>query len=219
MDDGKVILRNYMRSRKIGKGISTFSDAQKEAEKLGKLVADALGNDFSDVTEDELALAIKAVLTRAYSDSAAGAAVAQRIQNSKLKLGIGSLQAEFDPAEADKIAQELAGKLVSGDFVAHLVQKVTVGAVDETIRKNAEARQDMGLEVHISRTYSDVGLRSGTKYAEECQWCLERCGEWDNYQDAYNAGAFERHPGCLCYIDYHVGKTHTVSDGGNWIDV
>lgn len=219
MDDGKVMLRKYMRGKKIGKEIATFADAQKQAEQLGQLLADTLGSDFSDVSEVELAAALKLVLRHAYDDSTSVAAMAQRAQNGKLKANIGALRGEFDPAEADKIAEELAGKLVTAEYVTGIIQKATVGAVDETVRKNAEARENMGFEVHISRTYSDVGLRNGTKYSEDCQWCLERCGDWDNYQDAYNAGCFERHPGCLCIIDYQVGKTHTMSSGDEWVDV
>ena len=114
---------------------------------------------------------------------------------------------------------QLAGKIAAPGLVKNLIKQSTIGAVDETIRRNAEAREEMGLDVSIVRTYSDVGLRAGTKYSEDCEWCLERCGEWDNYKDAKDAGCFERHPGCLCMIDYHVGKTHSVSSGGGWVNI
>lgn len=219
MDDVKVILRNYARGKKAVRGIDTFADAQNYAEKLGKALADALGDSFEDVAEEELSSVLRAVLKRAYDDSAVGAATAQFRQNQKAKLGIGTLRAEFDPADADKIAEELAGKIVEPGFVQNLIKQKTIGAVDETIRRNVEAREEMGLEVNIVRKYSDVGLRAGTKYSEDCAWCLERCGEWDNYKDAKDAGCFERHPGCLCEIDYHVGRTHSVSSGGGWINI
>lgn len=219
MDDAKVILRNYLRGKKATNGIKSYGDAQDYAGKLGRILADALGNDFDGVDEASLSQVLRTVLKRAYDDSTTAAASAQRWQNARAKLGIGTLRAEFDPADADKVAEELAGKIVEAGFVQNLLSQKTLGAVDETIRKNAEAHEEMGLEVHIVRTYSDVGLRSGTKYSEDCEWCLSRCGEWDNYKDAYDAGCFERHPGCLCVIDYHVGKTHTVSHGGGWVDV
>ena len=219
MDDVKVILRNYARGKKAVRGIDTFADAQNYAEKLGKALADALGDSFEDVAEEELSSVLRAALKRAYDDSAVGAATAQFRQNQKAKLGIGTLRAEFDPADADRIAEELAGKIVEPGFVQNLIKQKTIGAVDETIRRNAEAREEMGLEVSIVRKYSDVGLRAGTKYSEDCAWCLERCGEWDNYKDAKDAGCFERHPVCLCEIDYHVGRTHSVSSGGGWVNI
>lgn len=210
MDAAKDVLRQYLRGRKISSGIKTFGDAQKYAEGLAGTLAKVLGSDFSEVTEDELADVLRTVLRRAYDDAASMAMTAQYAQNAKLRLQLGALRAEFDAAEVESLAQELAGKAVTGEFVEHLLQKDLIGAIDETIRRNAEARQDMGLEVHIVRTYSDVGLRSGTKYAEDCEWCISRCGEWDNYREAYDAGCFERHPGCLCTIDYTVGTTHSV---------
>lgn len=219
MDDGKIILRNYLRGKKIERGVETFMDAQAQAEKLGKLLADVIGSDFEDVAEEDLAAALRIVLKRAYDDSAAVAATVQRQMNRKLMLDIGVLRGEFDPAVADAVAEELAGKIVTAEFVTNLIQKNAIAAIDETIRKNAEAQENMGLSVHIVRDYSDVGLRAGTPYAEPCEWCMERCGEWDNYQDAYSAGCFERHPGCLCTIDYQVGRTHTRSEGSGWVDV
>jgi hypothetical protein len=219
MDDVKTILRNYMRSKKAVRDIDTFGAAQNYAEKLGNILADAIGTDFEDIAEEDLALVLRSVLKRAYDDSAVAAASAQYRQNQKAKLGIGTLRAEFDPADADKVAEELAGKIAAPGLVENLIKQSTIGAVDETIRRNAEAREEMGLDVSIVRTYSDVGLRAGTKYSEDCEWCLERCGEWDNYKDAKDAGCFERHPGCLCMIDYHVGRTHSVSTGGSWVNI
>lgn len=221
MEDAKVILRNYMRSKKAVRDIGTFGEAQNYAEKLGKALADVLGNDFEGVAEEDLAFVLRVVLKKVYDDSAVAAASAQYRQNQKAKLGIGILRAEFDPADADRIAEELAGKIAAPGLVENLIKQNSIGAVDETIRRNAEAREEMGLEVHIVRTYSDVGLRAGTKYSEDCEWCLSRCGEWDSYGDAKDAGCFERHPGCLCEIDYHVNKTHTVSSGygSGWVDV
>lgn len=219
MEDAKVILRNYLRNKKMMRDIAGFEDAQKYAESLGKALADALGNDFTEVDEADLAMLLQPLLRRAYDDSATGAMMAQRSANKKAKLSIGTLRPEFDPDYADKMAEELAGKLVDIRFVQNLIDQRTLGAVDETVRKNAEAHEEMGLDVHIVRTYSDVGLRAGTKYSEDCQWCLSRCGDWDNYREAYDAGCFERHPGCLCVIEYQVGKTHTVSKGSGWVDV
>ena len=130
-----------------------------------------------------------------------------------------------DPLEPEFNARRRTANLVSDIIEApltapKLVEKELVGLVDDTVRINAEAREELGLTTHITRTYSDVGLRSGTKYSEDCEWCKSRCGSWDNYRDAYEAGAFERHPGCLCEIDYHVKNTHTRSRGSyKWVNV
>lgn len=101
-----------------------------------------------------------------------------------------------------------------------ILARETTRAFDETIRINAEVNAEMGLETRITRTYGDVGLHAGTPYAQDCEWCLARCGEWTNVEEAKAAGVFERHPGCQCTVDYKVGKTHTRSmaarRGNNW---
>lgn len=219
--DADKIVRAYMKAHKTLKGIKTYNDAQLYAEAVGKNATDALGEyDFTNVSESELSAVLRLLMRQAHFDASSAAKVAQRLQNEAAGLGVGVLEAAFDPANVDKVAAELAGKAVTKAFVGNLLQQQTVGAVDDTIKRNSEAHDSMGLRVHIVRKYSDVGLRDGTPYAEPCQWCLSRCGEWDNYKEAYNAGCFERHPGCLCEIDYEVGKTHTRTRGlSGWVNV
>ena len=95
MEDAKVILRNYMRSKKAVRDIGTFGEAQNYAEKLGKALADVLGNDFEGVAEEDLASVLRVVLKKVYDDSAVAAASAQYRQNQKAKLGIGILRADL----------------------------------------------------------------------------------------------------------------------------
>ena len=218
MIDAEKVTREYSRLNKPPRGIKTFAEAQEYSDKAGRTLAKALGNGFEDMDEDEIASLLKAVLKRPFRDSAAATALAQKAQIDAAGLGINALTAEYDEAKALALAQELFGREVSMEFVENLLSRETLRAFDETIRINAEANGDMGLQTHITRTYGDVGLRAGTPYAEDCQWCLSRCGEWFSYLEAYYAGVFERHPGCACEIEYKVGKTHTRSTrgGNNW---
>lgn len=220
MDAGKV-LREFLKVHKGASGIKTFLDAQLYAEDVGDEVVGAFGGiDFEETEADDLMQALLPVLKRAYGDSAKAAAMAQRIVDQKAGLGLAALEPDFDAAVVTDLAESLAGRSISKEFFANAIKKETVGAVDKTIQQNAEARQELGLQTHITREYSDRGLRSGTKYAEDCQWCLDRCGEWFDYQEAYKAGCFERHPGCVCIIDYQVGKTHTIGrDKYTWQNV
>lgn len=219
--DAEKIVRAYMKAHKSLKGIKSYTDAQLYAENAGKNAAEALGEyDYTDVEQSELSMVLRILLRQTHHDASSAARIAQRLVNEQAGIGVGVLTATFDPTEADKIAEELVGRAVTKEFVQTILQQKAVGAVDETIRKNSEAQDNMGLKVHIVRKYSDVGLRDGTPYAEPCQWCLSRCGEWSSYSDAYQAGCFERHPGCLCEIDYEVGKTHTRTRGwSGWVNV
>ena len=220
MVDAEKVTKEYSRLHKPPRDIKTFAEAQEYSGKAGKALAKALGNTFDDMDEDEIAELLKAVLKRPFRDSAAATALAQKAQLEVAGLGINALRADYDESKAVALAQELFGKEVSMELVENLLSRETLRAYDETIRKNVEANNNMGLRTHITRTYGDVGLHAGTPYAEDCQWCLSRCGEWFDYSEAYNSGAFERHPGCTCEIEYKVGKTHTRSTGGNnWINV
>lgn len=222
--DATQALNEYRKARPKLSGIETFEAAQLYAEDAGAAVAKIFATmdleELAAMSTDDLAALLRPALRAAYGDSVNAAAMAQRIQNAQAQLGLGVLEADFDAATVRAIAEQLVGKEFSVEFLENLIKQETLKGFDETVRKNAEARDNMGLKVHIVRTYSDVGLRSGTKYAEPCEWCLSRCGEWDNYKEAYAAGCFERHPGCGCIIEYEVGKTHTIQRApGNWQQV
>lgn len=200
--------KKIVKARKIPT-IKTFIDAQKYAEQLGGDIVESLAEEM---TEEEIIEALIPSLQSAGKNIARAARIAQSIIDDNAGLGLASLEPEFNVMQmAARIAQSIA-------YGNNATEKELVGIVDETVRINAEAREDLGLTTHIVRTYSDVGIRNGTKYSEDCEWCLSRCGEWNSYADAYAAGAFERHPGCKCEIDYYYDKTGTRGRfvGFNW---
>ena len=84
-------------------------------------------------------------------------------------------------------------------------------AVDETTKTNASIAESVGLEVRVTRIYDGVGVNHGKS---ECEWCKERCGENMTLEEAYRIGAFQRHPGCGCIIEYTSKKgDKTVQTG------
>ena len=217
-EDVNRILRIYNAARKRTGKMRAFSDVQDYAMSLGDAVAKALnGIDFSVMTESEIVSVLNPILKRAYSDAVkAGASKVQAVIESA-GIGLNTLTPQYSGQIAKELAKDFSARELSLDYVRNAVSRRLMEGTDETIRQNAQAHYDMGLTVHIVRKYSSLGLRNGTPYAEPCQWCLERCGEWDNYQEAYDAGCFERHDGCCCQIDYDVGGTHTTSkDKWNW---
>lgn len=195
--------------------IKTFLDAQMYAEQLG---ADVMEMITEEMAEDELVEALFPALKSAGKRVIDAAAIVQRLIDAEAGVGLAPLEPEFNPRVR---TASLVSDILEAPLTApKLVEKELVGLVDDTVRINAEAREELGLVTHITRTYSDVGLRNGTKYSEDCEWCKSRCGSWDNYRDAYDAGVFERHPGCMCEIDYHVENTHTRSRGSyKWTNV
>ena len=92
-------------------------------------------------------------------------------------------------------------------------------SVDDSLKYNAENASGVGLEVRVTRIYDGVGVNHGKS---ECQWCLDRCGEDMPLETAYEIGAFQRHPGCGCIIEYvskRGDKTYQTgkSSPKNWL--
>ncbi len=153
-----------------------------------------------------------------YSEVTKVCAKVQRGMYRKAGVGLNALTPEFNAEKARGLAAVVTeSEEITDDYLRNLVKNNSLGVVDETLRINAAAATNMVLIVHITRKYDDVGLHNGK---DVCQWCMDREGDWTDYPEAYSAGCFERHPGCGCVIDYHVGKTHTWSNSkGGWRDV
>ena len=227
MADINYILRAYgLRLKKNSKltdlyrNAKDYLDAMAYAKGSGDELAQTISvlADIASMSEDELAQLLDACLKVNHGNVTAVCMRAQGAVNRRARLNIGALTADYSP----EVARTMAAKLIdsqdpSFEHLKNLVIKETMGAVDRTISKNAAAQSEMGLTCRIVRKYDDVGLHDGK---DPCQWCLAREGEWDNYQDAYNAGAFERHDGCGCMITYEVGRTRTWSASkGTWTNM
>lgn len=73
---------------------------------------------------------------------------------------------------------------------------------DDSLKENADFAAKAGLEVRVTRVYDGVGL-SGNR---RCDWCIDRCGTNMTLEEAYRIGAFQRHEGCECIIEYTSNK-------------
>ena len=134
-------------------------------------------------------------------------------------IGLKPLTAPFDVERARGLAE--AATLNPFEELAEgfrqQVKNFSMHAVDESMRMTAESRSNAGLNVLVSRKYDDVGVHNRK---DPCQWCLDReCSEIP-YQEAYEMGVFERHPGCECLITYtnDRGDTTYQASKGKWYE-
>lgn len=225
MIDALKIIRKYQREvarsgilAKLFKSAKNYADAQEYATGIGEVISGILGADidFSAVDAEELETAFVTVMKYPHDDAVAVAKAVQQKINRRAGIGLNAVEAEYQTDAVKAMAQDIAEKKLDAAYVKGKIVNSVKLAVDDTAKANAEAQQNAGLYVRITRRYDHVGLHDGK---DVCQWCLDRVGEWDNYQDALEAGAFERHPGCECYIEYHVGKTHTWANSkSGWTD-
>lgn len=208
--------RRSTRLREIARTHDSIAGAKEYADIAGRLMTEAVTKNLDPSTMDAETLepVLTQVLSRLHLDVSRVTANVHRALNRAAGIGLNGLEVSFDQHLASQVVEAIAGKETTAEFILNQVANVALQAMDKTMARNAEAEDDAGLTVRIVRKYDDVGVHDGK---DPCEWCLAREGEWDSYEEAFNAGAFERHPGCGCFIDYHVGKTHTVQRrAGSW---
>ena len=105
------------------------------------------------------------------------------------------------------------------DGLRNHIEVLSLKAKDDSIKQNASASENAGLVTRVTRTYDNVGVHNRK---DDCEWCLSRCGVDMTLQEAYEKGAFERHPGCGCEILYKTStgtKRQTNWRNNTWSDV
>lgn len=219
--DTKVLYR-LMKS-----GKATTGDALHLAGLTGDKLADSLVDNFlaemvpDDIltTQDALAVVPQA-LRRNDKYVKEYLAQVQKQLNQRARIGLNPLSPNFDSSRAAEIARSLTKKAIKDVAESFKIDVKTFSqhTVDRSVRANAQAQAYAGLDVRVTRIYDGVGLSND----RVCQWCLDRQGSDMTYQEAYDKGAFQRHPGCGCELLYTVGRrTQRQSDWttNTWEDV
>lgn len=230
MDKDKVLAEferrvdNNRALKSLMKKVKNHADAIKYAKEIGAELGDVISEiaGLADLDVNEVAEILTPCFRVSYGNLRNVCNQSQKAMLKRMDLDIGILDpSEYTAEDIIKAATDIVNlSEPTKQYLQNITTKSALSVVDDSVRVNADAREKMGLKIRIVRRYDDVGLRDGTKYAEPCKWCLAREGEWDNYEDAVAAGAFERHPGCGCYIGYEVGKTRTWSTrAGTWTDM
>lgn len=198
---------------------------QKYSTRAGQIEVKALQeasrrDGYSSLLEsDNLKSTLDAVFRENYQAVANASQTAQKAANQAAGLGIRASDSDY----AD-IADDVANKLAVYEDVREGLDKMANDIVlqsqkyaDESERKSASFANDSGLEVLVSREYDDVGVHTTDKGGgQPCQWCLDRCGTDVPYQEAYDRGMFERHPGCGCIITYRTKRGVFRQGKGDW---
>ena len=210
-------LRKNVRLNHLAENAWNYKDAHDFASKAAELLCDVLKlyMDPATVTYDDAVQIFTAVMKKNHEEVARVCAKAQNDMYKKAGVGLKALTPDFNADKARGLATVITDtEEITDDYIRTLIKNNSLAVVDDSIRVNAAAATNLGLAVHITRTYDDVGLHNGK---DVCQWCMDRVGDWTDYGEAFRAGAFERHPGCGCMIEYHVGKTHTWQNrAGGW---
>ena len=210
---------------RIEKGTATYKQAEKYAELVGRLYAEAfkevvgtaedVGSDFYFETVREV---FPPGLQSIFTETAAYVEQVQRLQNEKAGVGLKPLLPDFKDIHTDYLeklqetATDKGMEFAMSSESEFYAQKV----VDAAVRMNAEAHANAGLEVRVTRIYDGIGVRNRT---EPCEWCLSRAGENMTLSEAKAKDVFSRHPRCGCTVIYTSAKGETTMrvGGSGWV--
>lgn len=207
-------------SRKVQDGTATYTEAYELAEQTGKMIGDIVYDNLEEVWEtmsfEDATELIPRSLKANHDYVAAATEKIEETINENAKVGLKPLKPDFDDKKAREIASDVANGISKEKFSTDC-ETFSRRTVDKSAQINAAAKERAGLTVKVTRKYDDVGLSNG----RTCTWCLTRECEDMPYSEAYALGAFERHDGCGCLIEYTNarGETTWQDAKGGWHEV
>lgn len=219
----KKMLQNDGELRRLNREISSGNLAalQQYGIRAGQLSVDALQKGTADGIADQNSIIqiLDGVFRENYQAVANASQTALKAANQAAGLGLNGSESDF-VSTAAQIADRLSGYDDIREGLNSLTNDIVLQSqryADDSERRSAEFASDSGLEVLVTREYDNVGVHTTDKGGGEvCQWCLDRCGTDVPYQEAYDRGMFERHPGCGCIITYKTKKGKFRQGKGDW---
>lgn len=205
--------------KSIESGKASYEAAQKYSERSGQLAKKAI----SQVSNGDLTVTqeiLNPILEANYQDVMNITSQAQNVIYESAKVNLKPATVSYD----NTYAEDISSKLESYDDVdeaLNVMENTFISAsqnyVDEIGRRSAKFLDESGINVLVSREYDDVGVHTTDKGGGDvCHWCLERCGTDVPYDEAYDMGMFERHPGCGCIITYTTKRGVVIQGKGDW---
>jgi hypothetical protein len=205
--------------KSIESGKASYEAAQKYSERSGQLAKKAIAqvsNGDLTITQEIL----NPILEANYQDVMTIASQAQNVIYETANVNLKPATVSYD----NTYAEDISSKLESYDDVdeaLNVMENTFISAsqnyVDEIGRRSIKFMDESGINVLVSREYDDVGVHTTDKGGGDvCHWCLERCGIDVPYDEAYEMGMFERHPGCGCIITYATKRGVAIQGKGDW---
>ena len=203
----------------IESGKASYEAAQKYSERSGQLAKKTIsqvGQGDLDTVQEIL----NPILEANYLDASNVASLAQNVIYENTDVNLNPANVTYDTTYAENIASKF-NSYDDVDEALDTAENLFISAsqnyVDEIGRRSAKFMDESGISVLVSREYDDVGVHTTDKGGGDvCQWCLDRCGIDVPYDEAYDMGMFERHPGCGCVITYRTKRGVVIQGKGDW---
>lgn len=146
---------------------------------------------------------IRPIMQRIYDTNNLLESNALKLKDKAAGVNIGIIKGADPTARINEVIQFTLDSKTAEELDNALNLPVKTTALDfndDFMEANAELRGKLGFKQVITREYDGVGLANGRR---PCNWCIGRSGTYYSYQEAKDAGAFERHTGCGCTIDWN----------------
>lgn len=185
--------------KKLSESGVSYREAEEYAARIGELLSRALKENITaeilpggkmplELAEEIL----RPLLTQNYDEASRVAAQVQQSLNRRAGLGMNALQPEVNEDRATGIIEKISSydsyeeaSWLTGEPVVNYTQS----AVEDTIRKNADAHFKAGLSPKIKR------IATGGC----CKWCRSLAGTYDYPVDR---DVYRRHESCRCLVLY-----------------
>lgn len=191
-----VVQREVIEKARSG----TIKSINQYSHKVGKALANAFTSEItSDILPDGTFyynIAQKTMippLKEAHKMVSDVADEIQAVNNQKIGIGLKPIR---PPIEMDRV-DGLIDLLTDGFFEdnAHFLDEPIKNLVDHFgdrhVEMNAEFMDNTGVGVVVVRTAESTA----------CEWCGDRAGVYDSYEEAQYNEAFARHEGCRCELE------------------
>lgn len=198
---------NTRLAKKIKSGAVNYVDLGLYSKALGDVVSQKIAKYVGDgIPDEELEEFSSKLLIPTYKQmqrTTLGACKsAQLVINKAAGIGLIPVDVALDESRTIHI-QERFEEAETFDEVAFLTnsnvaRSISRGAVNDSIRANANAQERAGLGILLSR-YDGSGC---------CDWCSSVTGTFTSF-DSLPDGFWAIHRGCSCTIDYKVGRTQS----------
>lgn len=121
----------------------------------------------------------------------------QATTNKRIGVGIKPIRPPIDMNRVDGIIDLVTEGFFEDNahYLVEPIRNIVDHFGDEHLEKNVEFLNNSGVSTVVVRTAD----------ANCCEWCAERAGTYDGYQEAQDNEAFARHEGCRCEIEIHGG--------------
>lgn len=188
--------------KQIREGKGSFKELHNLAQISGTETADEITRQINvdaEMSAEEARGIIHQPLVNNHAYIARMAAAVIGTMYQRAGLGVKALIPAYNIVRENELVRLATLAILTREAIEVLSLKVE----DDSIRENAYASENLGLEPRVTRIYDNVGVHNGK---DVCQWCLDRCGENMPLSEAYAKGSFERHPGCGCELLYTTQK-------------